>query len=99
EGLRGDADAAEAMLAALRDLRASEDLQDKALISTVEAFTAAARRQPADALRRARAALSYADALGISFESLRWAWPLAARTAFELQNTVAVREQLALLHS
>jgi class 3 adenylate cyclase/tetratricopeptide (TPR) repeat protein len=97
--LRGDADAAEAMLAALRDLRASEDLQDKALISTVEAFTAAARRQPADALRCARAALSYADALGISFESLRWAWPLAARTAFELQEVVAVRELLTLLDS
>jgi class 3 adenylate cyclase/tetratricopeptide (TPR) repeat protein len=99
EALRGDADTAEAMLAALRDLRASEDLQDKSLISTVEAFTAAARRQPADALRRARAALRYADALGISFESLRWAWPLAARTAFELQDIVAIRELLTLLDS
>jgi hypothetical protein len=97
--LRGDADAAEAMLAALRDLRASEDLQDKSLISTVEAFTAAARRQPADALRHARAALRYADALGISFESLRWAWPLAARAAFELQDIVAIRELLTLLDS
>jgi len=99
EALRGDADAAEAMLAALRDLRASEDLQDKSLISTVEAFTAAARRQPAEALRRARAALRYADVLGISFESLRWAWPLAARTAFELQDIVAVGELLTLLDS
>ena len=42
------------MLAGLRDLRASEDPQDKALISLVEAFTAAARRQPKDALRHAR---------------------------------------------
>jgi class 3 adenylate cyclase len=99
EALRGDADAAEAMLAALRNLRTSEDLQDKALISTVEAFTAEARRQPADALRRARAALTYADALGISFESLRWAWPLAARTAFELQDLVVIRELLTLLDS
>jgi hypothetical protein len=97
--LRGDADAAEAMLAALHDLRASEDLQDKALISTVEAFTAAARREPAGALRRARAALTYADVLGISFESLRWAWPLAARTAFELQDFGAIRELLTLLDS
>jgi len=97
--MRGDADAAEAMLASLRDLRASEDLQDKSLISTVEAFTAAARRQPADALRCARAALMHADALGISFESLRWAWPLAARAAFELQDVVGVRDLLTLLDS
>jgi class 3 adenylate cyclase/tetratricopeptide (TPR) repeat protein len=97
--LRGDADAAEAMLASLRDLRASEDLQDKSLISTVEAFAAAARRQPADALRRARVALTHADALGISFESLRWAWPLAARAAFELQDIVGVRDLLTLLDS
>jgi tetratricopeptide (TPR) repeat protein len=97
--LRGDADAAEAMLASLGDLHASEDLQDKSLISTVEAFAAAARRQPADALRHARAALTHADALGISFESLRWAWPLAARAAFELQDIVGVRDLLTLLDS
>ncbi len=97
--LRGDAGTAEAMLASLRDLRASDDLQDKSLISTVEGFTAAARHQPADALRHARAALAHADALGISFESLRWAWPLATRTAFELHDTAAVEELLTLLDS
>jgi class 3 adenylate cyclase/tetratricopeptide (TPR) repeat protein len=97
--LRGDADTARAMLAELRDLRASEDLQDKAVISIVEAFTAAARRQPADALRHARAALGHKDALGISSESLRWAWPLAARAAFELQDAAAARDLLALLDS
>ena len=97
--MRGDADAAEAMLASLHDLHASEDLQDKSLISTVEGFTAAARRRPADALRCARAALTHADALGISFEFLRWAWPLAARAAFELQDIVAVRDLLTLLDS
>ena len=41
--LRGDTGTAEAVLAALRDLRASEDPQDKAMIAIVEAFTAAAR--------------------------------------------------------
>jgi class 3 adenylate cyclase/tetratricopeptide (TPR) repeat protein len=97
--LRGDAGTAEAMLASLRDLRASDDLQDKSLISTVEAFTAAARHQPAAALRHAHAALAHTDALGISFESLRWAWPLATRTAFELQDTAAVVELLTLLDS
>jgi hypothetical protein len=45
---------------------------------------AGARRQPAAALRQARAALDHAAALGISAESLRWAWPLAARAAHDL---------------
>ena len=95
--LRGDAATAGTLLADLRDLRASEDLQDKSLISVVEAFTAAARRQPEDALSHARAALAHAEALGISFETLRWAWPLAARAAFELGATT--RELIAMLDS
>ena len=97
--LRGDVGTAQAMLASLRDLRASDDIQDKAVISAVEAFTAAARRQPADGLRHSRIALTHADALGISFESLAWAWALAARAAFELQDIVAIRELLTLLDS
>ena len=97
--LRGDAATAGTLLAGLRDLRASEDLQDKSLISVVEAFTAAARRQHEDALSHARAALAYADALGISFETLRWGWPLAARAAFELRDTAATRELIAMLDS
>jgi class 3 adenylate cyclase/predicted ATPase len=97
--LRGDAGTAETLLAGLRDLRASGDLQNKSLISTVEGFTAAAHGQPALALGRARDALVYADALGISFETLRWAWPLAARAAYELDDVTATRELLALLDS
>ena len=97
--LRGDAVAAEAMLAGLRDIRASEDPQDKSLISITEAFTSAARRQPTNALRHARATLADVGALGISFETLRWAWPLAARTAYELHDTAATGELVALLDS
>ena len=41
--LRGDAPAAQATLAGLADLRASDDPQDQALIAVAEAFTAAAR--------------------------------------------------------
>ena len=95
--LRGDTATAQTMLAGLGDLRASEDPQDKAEISVVEAFAAAAHRQPQDALRHARATLAHADALGISHEFLRWAWPLAARTAHDLGDTAAIRELLALL--
>jgi len=95
--LRGDVPGAEAMLTALQDLRASEDPQDKGFVSTVEAFTAAARGQPQHALGHARTALDYVGALGIGHDSLRWAWPLAARSAHELDDTNVTGELLALL--
>ena len=95
--LRGDAPAAQAALAGLGDLRASEDPQDQALIAVAEAFTAAALGQPAAALRHARAVLDHAAALGISHEYLRWAWPLAARAAHDLADTATTGELLALL--
>jgi tetratricopeptide (TPR) repeat protein len=95
--LRGDTATAETMLAGLADLRASEDPQEKTEVGIAEAFTAAARRQPQDTLRHARAILAHANVLGISHEHLRWAWPLAARTAHDLGDTAATRELLALL--
>ena len=85
------------MLAGLEDLRASEDPQEKSLISLVEAFAAAARRQWQDTLRHARATLIHASALGISPEDQRWAWPLAARAAYDLRDSAATGELLALL--
>ncbi len=97
--LRGDAGTAEAMRTALRNYRSTEDPQDQALTSLLEAFAATARRQPADALRHARAILAHAEALGISSVAPRWAWPLAARCAHELADTAAVRDLLALLDS
>ena len=95
--LRGDALAAQAILAGLSDLRASEDPQDQANIAVAEAFTAAALRQPAAALRYARAALDHAAAIGISHEALRWAWPLAARAANDLADTATTGDLLSLL--
>ncbi|MGB6457551.1 MAG: hypothetical protein WBH47_24015, partial [Streptosporangiaceae bacterium] len=95
--LRGDASAAQAILAGLADQRASEDLQDRANVAVAEAFTAAGRREPAAALRHARSILGQAGALGISHEYLRWAWPLAARTACDLADTATTTELLALL--
>jgi class 3 adenylate cyclase/tetratricopeptide (TPR) repeat protein len=98
--LRGDTATAKTMLAGLKDMRASEELQDKTQISMTEAFIAAACHEPGDALRRARATLAHASAIGISDNSLRWAWPLAARAAFDLGDTaVATDDQLALLGS
>jgi tetratricopeptide (TPR) repeat protein len=95
--LRGDAATAQAVLAALGDLRVSEDVQDKEIILVVEAFTAAADHQPAAALRHARTALDQADVVGISHEYLRWAWPLAARTAYDLADAATVEELLTML--
>jgi tetratricopeptide (TPR) repeat protein len=97
--LRGDADSAETMLAALTDLRATEDPQDQSMVSLAEAFTAAARGQRETALNGARAALAHADVMSISSESLRWAWPLAARMAHELGDNAAVGDLIALLDS
>ena len=95
--LRGEAPAAQAALAGLGDMRASEDPQDQALIALAEAFTAAACGQPAAALRHARTALDHAAALAISHEDLRWAWPLAARAAHDLADTATTTALLARL--
>ncbi|MGH3203621.1 MAG: ATP-binding protein [Streptosporangiaceae bacterium] len=97
--LRGDADSAETMLAALSDVRASEDPQDQSMVSLPDAFNAAARGQPEIALRRARDTLAHAEVLGISGESQRWAWPLAARAAHDLGDNAAVGDLIALLDS
>jgi hypothetical protein len=97
--LRGDNETAGEILTALRDIRAHEDPEVRAGISVLEAFAAAARRQPTDALRHARAILALAEAIGISSVYLRWAWPLAVRCAHELADTAAVRDLLAMLDS
>jgi class 3 adenylate cyclase len=95
--LRGDAERAETLLAGLPNMRVSQEPQDQANMSVVEAFTAAARRQPEAALRRARVTLAHADAIGITHDTARWAWPLAARTAWELGDVQASVELLTLL--
>jgi hypothetical protein len=78
-------------------MRASEEPQSQAEISAAEAFVAVARHQPEAALRHARATLAYADVLGLTHEATRWAWPLAARAAWELDDTAATAELLAML--
>jgi class 3 adenylate cyclase/tetratricopeptide (TPR) repeat protein len=97
--LRGDAETAEAVLTGLQDLKTSEAPQEKAVVSHLEAFIAAARHQPRDTLRCARATLAQASAIGISHELLRWAWPLATRAAHNLRDTATTGELLAQLDS
>ncbi len=97
--LRGDNDSAAATLAALTEMRDTEDVQDQAELAVAEAFTAAAFHRPETALALARAVLAHvhAGALAINHTYGRWAWPLAARTASELGDTSAVRELLDML--
>ncbi len=97
--LRGDAATAATFLAGLQDLRASEAPQDRTLISMVEAFAADAQGQPENALRQARGTLVYAPALGMNHGDVLWAWPLAARAAYQLGDATAVRELLSLIDS
>ena len=95
--MRGEADTADDMMAALPNLRASENTEDKVFNSLIEAFAALARRRPEDVLRHARASLASADAFAPG--SLRWAWSLAARAAYDLGDADATSELLALLDS
>jgi class 3 adenylate cyclase/tetratricopeptide (TPR) repeat protein len=95
--LRGEADTADTMLAAMPNLRASENPEDQAFNSQVDAFAAAARRHPKDVLRHARDSMVNADVIGPT--ALRWVWPLAARAAHDLGDAEAANELLALLDS
>jgi class 3 adenylate cyclase/predicted ATPase len=95
--LRGDADTADAMMSTLSSLKASENPEDVAFNSQLEAFAAASRRRLGDALRHARASMLSTNALGPG--SLRWTWPLAARAAYELGDSDTAEELLALLDS
>jgi class 3 adenylate cyclase/predicted ATPase len=93
--LRGDDGHAEALLGTLRDLRVTEDPQLIAAVGALEAFIAASRRQPREALRLARTVLAQAQALGIGSVFPRWAWPLATRSAHELGQASVIQELLA----
>jgi class 3 adenylate cyclase/predicted ATPase len=93
-GLRGERQAANPA-AAGQGLLASEDAQDRAMVEVARAF--AAEPGSAEALQLARSVLTHADALGISCESVRWAWPLAARVAHERRDDAVLQELLAQL--
>jgi class 3 adenylate cyclase/tetratricopeptide (TPR) repeat protein len=92
--LRGDAGTARAILAGLPD---TGDVQEQAGLALAEAFSAAAEGSPGDALAHARCALAHADVLGLSHETMRWAWPLAARAAHDLNDTATAQELIGQL--
>jgi tetratricopeptide (TPR) repeat protein len=94
--LRGDATAAQGNLDALANWQASDDAQDQAMVSVLTAFTAAASGQQERALEQAMATIAHVVALGMTSEAVRWAWPLAARTAWQVGDNAATTELLRL---
>ena len=94
--LRGDADTAGAY-GELPTMRATEDSQDQATVRLCDAFIAAARDDPDQALRHARATFDYLGGLGVAHIIIQWAWPLAARSAHQLGDRQAVNELIGLL--
>ncbi len=95
--LRGDAGTARARMDSLTLLRASDDVQGKTTLSVLSAFTAAAEGQPEQALEKAMATIAHVGALGTTHEAVRWAWPLAARTAWQLGDSAATTTLLDLV--
>jgi class 3 adenylate cyclase/tetratricopeptide (TPR) repeat protein len=94
---RGDDATASAMLAKLYESGLTEEPQQLASISLIEAYVALARGQLADALRHSRASLAHVDAIGLRFAAQ--AWSLAARLAFQLHDSAATGELLGMLDS
>ena len=97
EALRGDTDAARATLSGLTDLATSEDPQDRGGRLLIEAFIAAGERRTVDALALSNEVLAEVPRLGITGDLMRWAWPLAARSAHELGDAAELGRLVELL--
>ena len=95
--LRGDRSAMFESTEDIDGARRSEDLQELSIGNLVDAFQAAGRGAFREALTHTRAVLGYATALGVASESVGWAWPLAMRTAFAIDDLATVDELLAQL--
>ncbi|MGH3470969.1 MAG: ATP-binding protein, partial [Nocardioidaceae bacterium] len=94
--LRGDLETAE-RLAQLPQLRASEDPQDQNAVTMFKVMLSVARNDPRETLRLA--SLVDHASMGISHETVRWTWPIAARAAHDLGDTEAVLRLLGLLEA
>ncbi len=95
--MRGDATVATLALPVVSQLRASEDQQDQAIVYLLLAFTGSASGQWTDVMRDAQELVDRIESLGIGAETVRWAWPLAARTAFELDDAEAVTRLISVV--
>ncbi|MGH8988741.1 MAG: ATP-binding protein, partial [Acidimicrobiales bacterium] len=96
-GLRGDREGAAGAQASVPRKRQSESPQDQAEVGVLDALTALCAGDVAGALDQAMGVLDQADAVGISSDTQRWAWPLAARAARSLGETTTLGALLAVL--
>ena len=93
--LRGDNAATRQFLdEGLDRFRESEDPQDLSAVLLIDALLSAAIGDDAAALEHAQASAGYERELGIRAESVRWAWPLAARSAHNLGDRVTEQRML-----
>jgi class 3 adenylate cyclase/tetratricopeptide (TPR) repeat protein len=96
--LRGDVERAETAASLLSDWASSGDIQRQASAATVAACISAALARPAQALAQAREVLGLASAtLGIRHETVRWAWPLAARSGRTIGDATTCAELIEAL--
>jgi tetratricopeptide (TPR) repeat protein len=77
----------------------SEDPQDGSTAATARAAGAVLDGHWSDAQRYANEALSFASALGLHADTIRWSWPIAADAALELHDTAEAVRLVELLES
>ena len=95
-GLRGDAVGAAHSLDAL-GAWVSADVQSRTSSDLLAALVCVCEGDHAGAIERALAVLAARSELGLSFETQRWAWPLAARAARRLGRTDVLGELAAMI--
>ncbi|HEU4675912.1 MAG TPA: adenylate/guanylate cyclase domain-containing protein [Motilibacteraceae bacterium] len=96
-GLCGDVERAAAALRGIEPHRPAEAVEDRACIALAEAAAAWGAGDLAGTVTAAREALSHSRTLGLRFDVVRWAWPLASRSARLLGDDDVVVELLTLV--
>jgi class 3 adenylate cyclase/tetratricopeptide (TPR) repeat protein len=94
--LRGDARHAEASLESAT-AKGIEEIQMRSSIDLLVAAIAVCEGDHASALDHAMKVMASGAELGVSFETLRWGWPLATRSARRLGRTDALDELAGIL--
>ncbi len=96
--LRGDDDAVSAILPRLERLDSSENPQELGMIALAQALVASRSHRHDEALQHSRRALSHGEALGVSTDITRWAWPIAGDAALALGDVAEATRLVDWLH-
>ncbi len=98
-GLRGNPVNPGDAIAGLAGFSDSENVQDRAFLSTARALVEFASDRPVEALDYARAALAQVEKLGLNCEYLVFAWPVANDAAKALGDREAMEDLLSLFEA